>query len=378
MPRLFGREYSARELDVRIGRPGQVGGVQMLTLDDGRARGVRAFDVSSGSGLRFTALADRALDVCALEFRGIPLVWHGPGGVAAPSFTQSGGKAFAENFFGGLFTTCGLANFGQAGVDTYGEFGMHGRINHLPAENLASQTLWAGDSCTYEIAGTISEAQMFGEDLTLERVLRVELGSNRLAVHDIVSNKGGTRRPHMILYHCNMGFPLLDLNAELYVSHRSLRPRDARAKDGMKDWNRGGEPDPSFAEQVYVHDLVTCADGYARAMMVNQSLDDGRGVALSVRFDPTQLPAFFTWRMLGVRTYVMGIEPANCQTVEGRVEAGKAGTLPFLEPGESRSYDLSFEVFGGRSEIERALRLFDRDTSSALISDTPGAGGRST
>ena len=335
MPRLFGREYSARELDVRIGRPGQVGGVQMLTLDDGRARGVRAFDVSSGSGLRFTALADRALDVCALEFpRNTARVAWARGRCCSLVCT-AGRQSICREFLGGLFTTCGLANFGQAGADAYGEFGMHGRINHLPAENLASQTLWAGDSCTYEIAGTISEAQMFGEDLTLERVLRVELGSNRLAVHDIVSNKGGMRRPHMILYHCNMGFPLLDMNAELHVSHRSLRPRDACAKDGMQDWNRGGEPDPSFAEQVYVHDLVTCADGYARAMMVNQSLDDGRGVALSVRFDPAQLPALFTWRMLGVRTYVMGIEPANCQTVEGRVEAGKAGTLPFLEPGRA-------------------------------------------
>ena len=52
---------------------------------------------------------------------------------------------------------------------------------------------------------------------------------------------------------------------------------------------------------------------------------------------PVEL-AFFTWRMLGVGTYVMGLEPGNCPTVEGRIEAGKAGTLPFLEPGERRTY----------------------------------------
>ena len=87
---------------------------------------------------------------------------------------------------------------------------MHGRINHLPAEHVAARTVWDGDSCTFEMSGTISEAQMFGENLELERTLRVELGANTLLLRDIVTNNGGTRRPHMLLYHCNMGFPLLD------------------------------------------------------------------------------------------------------------------------------------------------------------------------
>ena len=98
---------------------------------------------------------------------------------------------------------------------------------------------------------------------------------------------------------------------------------------------------PEFAEQVFIHEPLACADGFARTMMINRSLDEGRGVALAIRYDPTQLPALFTWRMLGVNTYVMGIEPANCPTIEGRVEAAKRGTLPMLEPGERRSYDVS-------------------------------------
>lgn len=357
MPTLFGREYSALELGRRVGRPEQLGGIREFTFGDGRALGVRAFDVSSGAGLRFTSLADRALDVCSLEFRGIPLVWHGPGGIAAPQYYQPGNENFARNFFGGLFTTCGLGNFGPAGHDSYGSFGMHGRINHLPAEQLSVQTLWDGDACTYVISGTISEAQMFGEDLTLKRALSVELGSNRLMVRDVVTNHGGTRRPHMLLYHCNVGFPLLDDAAELLVSHRAIRPRDASARHGMKDWNRGGEPDPLFVEQVFIHEPIACRDGRAHAIMVNRSLDDENGVALSIHFDPAELPALFTWRMLGVKTYVMGVEPANCSTIEGRVAAEKAGTLPFLEAGESRSYEVGFEVFGGREEIDRELEM---------------------
>jgi hypothetical protein len=48
--------------------------------------------------------------------------------------------------------------------------------------------------------------------------------------------------------------------------------------------------------------------------------------------------------MLGVKTYVMALEPANCPTIEGRTAARERGTLPFLEPGETRHYELEFDV----------------------------------
>ena len=99
MPQIFGRTYSALELGRRIGRPEQLGGIREFTFRDGRALGVRAFDVSSGAGLRFTSLADRALDVCSLEFRGIPLVWRGPGGIAAPQYYQPGDDDVRAQFF---------------------------------------------------------------------------------------------------------------------------------------------------------------------------------------------------------------------------------------------------------------------------------------
>lgn len=54
----------------------------------------------------------------------------------------------------------------------------------------------------------------------------------------------------------------------------------------------------------------------------------------------------------------MGMEPANCPTIEGRVEAGKCGTLPFLEPGETRTYDLCFDVLASREEVDALLHRF--------------------
>ena len=51
----------------------------------------------------------------------------------------------------------------------------------------------------------------------------------------------------------------------------------------------------------------------------------------------------FEWKMAGAGTHVLGIEPANCY-VEGRAAERARGTLVTLEPGESRTYELSLEV----------------------------------
>lgn len=87
------------------------------------------------------------------------------------------------------------------------------------------------------------ETRVFGENFRLERRLRAYAGGKRLEVHDEVTNDAGTRRPHMILYHCNGGFPILGESAQLRVSHASVTPRDAEAERGFDVWDRGGAPE---------------------------------------------------------------------------------------------------------------------------------------
>lgn len=352
MPRLFGRQLTQADIVARTGRISQLGGIRPLRYDDGRARDVRAFDVRTGTGLQFTCLADRALDIASAEYRGIPLAWHAPAGVAGPTYLEGGRSGFARVFFGGLLTTCGLTAFGPPGEDQWGEWGQHGRINQLPAEEVSALTRWENDSCILEISGTVRETSLFGEDLRLERTWRARLGSNRIELTDRVVNDGSSSSPHMILYHCNIGFPLLAEDSRVYVSHRAVVPRDAEARKGLDHWDRGGPPDPDFAEQVFTLEPVALDGGWVMAAMVSRQLNDDRGLALVIRFRPEELPGLFTWRMLGLKTYVMGIEPANCPTILGRVAAAQQDVLPFLGPGEARTYRLSFEVVEGRDQID--------------------------
>ena len=356
MPLLFGREYSRAELIARNGRLDAIAGVTPYLLDAGRGRGVRAVSARTGSGFEFDAVADRALDVFAASYRGTPLCWSASNSLAGGDDVDEHGDGFLKTFFGGLFTTCGLGNFGPPGSDEWGTFGLHGRIDATPAERMAADARWSDDAtCVLEVSGTMRETRVFGERFRLDRTLRALVGGKTLNVHDEVTNEAGTARPHMILYHCNAGFPILGPETEVHVSHTSVVPRDAEAAAALDVWNRGGEPLAGFKEQVFIHVPVAAHCGRAFAAIWNPELNDGEGLGWAVRFDPAQLPNLFTWRMLGHGTYVMAMEPANCPTIEGRVEAGRRGTLPFLKAGETRSYDLSFDVLTSRAELDALL-----------------------
>ena len=65
-------------------------------------------------------------------------------------------------------------------------------------------------------------------------------------------------------------------------------------------------------------------------------------------------PWMVEWRQMGQGTYVLGMEPVNCPTIEGRADAVKEGTLPTLQPGAERRYDVEVDVLAGRASWQGA------------------------
>jgi len=60
--------------------------------------GVRAFDVATGSGFAFTAIADRGLDVAAASYEGIVLAWRSRNGIASPAYYEPQGDVRINEF----------------------------------------------------------------------------------------------------------------------------------------------------------------------------------------------------------------------------------------------------------------------------------------
>ena len=129
--RIGDRNYGRRELERYIGSIAQLGGTRHYQLTEGNAKGTAAIDFNTGSGLCFTVLPDRGLDIPAAVYQGVNLVYHTPNGEANPAFYNPQGSAWLRTFFGGLLTTCGLTYLGPPGNDGGEELGLHGRYSTI-------------------------------------------------------------------------------------------------------------------------------------------------------------------------------------------------------------------------------------------------------
>jgi len=335
-----GDPLTRRELLRRIGRLEQVAGIEPFVFDDGPARGVRAFRFRTGSGLSFDVVPDRGMDLGFAEHRGTPLAWLSPNGVVAPSFHEAEG--WLRSFPGGLLVTCGLRNVGPSGEREGEELGLHGRASNISASRVSYDTFWDDVGCILEGRGQIRESSVFGPNLILRRRISARVGESRVWIEDEVENEGFEPEPLMVLYHINLGWPLLDETSRLVGPGRtgeSPEPRDEVARGGLEAWNRFAPPTPGFRERVFYHRPAARIDGMAEARVENPAL----GLAFSVRFYPEELPEFVQWVMTGEGTYVLGLEPATCR-VGGPAADETAGRVIRLEPGEIRLHRLEIEV----------------------------------
>ncbi len=351
MPTLYGASYTRAEFLKRVGNVAQVGGVTLCTLQDGPEAGVRAAEFRTGSGLSFVVLLDRGMDISRAEYSGASLAWRSAAGDVHPSFYEPEGLGWLRTFEGGLVTTCGLTYLGAPCVDEGKELGLHGRISHIPARSVASGGEWRGDEYTMYVEGEMRESVVFGENVLLRRRIEAKLGDSRFTIHDAVGNEGYRSSPLMILYHINVGFPVVDDGSELIYSARESTPRDDVAKPGFEELARFSSPVPSYKEQVFFHDLNVDEEGYVHAAIVNRKFPGG-GLGVYVRYRKSELHRFIEWKMMGEGTYVAGMEPANC-LVQGRAKERERGTLQFIEPGELREFRVDIGVIAIIEEISR-------------------------
>jgi Domain of unknown function (DUF4432) len=315
----------------RVGSLAQVARVDAFTETDGPARGARRLRVVNGGGLEFDVHPDRALDIGAATFDGVPLAWLSSTGIGSPQLYEPEGRGWLRTFGGGLLTTCGLDTFGPPADDEDGVAGMHGRVGAIPAHLTGAQATTERVS----VSGTVRQTAVFAENLLLDRRITSEVGSSAFAVEDTVTNEGSGTSPHMVLYHVNLGWPLLDDGAVVEIPHVTVRPRDPDAEEGFGRQYDIGAPVRGFREQVYIHE----AGPQRYASVTNKQ----RGLRFTLRFSET-LPAVFEWKMTAPQHYVLGLEPANTPEIGGRAAARASGLLPRLEPGQTVRYRLSFEL----------------------------------
>lgn len=339
MALVYGKSFSRAEIERRVGSMDQLAFIRPVTLDDGRARSIRAFQVSTGSGLEFTVLADRCLDLPDFRHNGRSLCWHSGVGPVAPGFFESDGLDWLRSFFGGMLTTCGLGNAGSPSEDEGLAYGLHGRIGNTPAERVAWGAEWVGDDYVLWIHGEMREARVFGPRLVLKRRISTVLGSSAVTIDDTVENEGYSEEPVLLLYHVNAGFPVLDEGSIVRIDSKVTALGDFAAQ-GISESDTAVSPVHAIAERCYVHDIAPDANGMAKAEIWNPRINLG----FRVQFRKAELPNLWQWNMFGERDYVMGLEPGNCGP-GGRATARASGQVRVLPPRGSVSHRVVLEAF---------------------------------
>jgi hypothetical protein len=340
MVKLFDHEWKKAEILRRVGQMDQLAGIRFLESADGKARGCRMLEVWTGSGLRFTVNADRALDISSCFFNELPIAWRSPAGDVHPAYYEPQGLGWLRSFPGGLLATCGLDQFGLPSQVGGAEFGLHGRISNSPTSQLSYRTFWTGDEYELEIIGETRQATLFGENLVMRRRITTTLGSKSIHLDDVITNEGFEAAPHMLLYHFNLGFPLVSEHTHLQLRSEKTLPRDAVAESGLAEWDRFQSPTQGFQEQVFIHYPVADEKGNTIVELTNLQINFG----LRWTYKTNNLPYLMEWKMMGEGAYVVGIEPANCNGLGGRSVTAETGQLPLLEPGENRAYHIDLEI----------------------------------
>ncbi|MFO0788590.1 MAG: aldose 1-epimerase family protein [Pirellulales bacterium] len=308
--------------------------VRMRTLRGGRSEGVRLVEIDNGT-ICIDVLPTRGMGIWRVRRGDKTLGWKPPiGEPVHPAFVplmEPAGLGWLDGF-NELLCRCGLESNGPPEFDDDGRLlrPLHGRISNTPAHRV--ELLVAEDSGRLTVRGIVDEGRFHFQALRLTASISTTIGSNEFSWDDEVTNIGGRDAIMQMLYHFNIGQPLLCPGARVVAPLGTAAPlSEIAAQEGIETWHIMPSPRPGSNEQVYVMDLASDAAGDTRVLV--DGLADGE--ALAMRLNKRNLPAFTVWRNTPAEAdgYVVGIEPGT-NFPNPRTFERQQGRSVDLKPGE--------------------------------------------
>ena len=317
-------------MNKRIGHEQQIYELTEMRLVGGKGDGMRMLLVKNATGLEFMVSLDRAGDIVKLSLKGDNFGYFAPCGYVAPTYYDRVGLGFLKSFTAGFFTTCGLKVTGMQHDEDGNELPLHGNISNTPCEKVQYYT----ENDEIHIKVTVRDAALFGDKLLLEREYVCPLYENVIYLNDKIVNIGSKNTPIQVLYHCNMGYPLLSESAELKIPGSKITPRNDHSATGIDKALIVEEPQADYDEMCFYHEL----SGKPTVSIYNNDIKKG----MNMTFDTSELKYFMQWKMMGEYDYVMGLEPCNVPLEEVGV-LKERGIQEVLQPDQFKEIHIRFE-----------------------------------
>ena len=271
-------------MNKKIGNAEQLCMAQRVQVTDGRGNGARQIYVANGK-LNFVLSESNALDVLRLWHGGTNIGFVSKAGLFAPTTEE-----FCHNFPAGMLYTCGLDAIG--GVEGHYP---HGRLHRTPAEIVEFKVGEEG----VKIVAETKDAALFGPNLVLTRTLETAAGSDELRITDVLENRAFRDEPYCLLYHINLGYPLVDVGAKVEGKIVKTLPRNAWAEKQMPKMLEVEPPADNFEEVCYFHET---ADGVLS--LVNRKL----GKRFTVKSSHKR---FVEWKSRASGDFTVALEPCT-------------------------------------------------------------------
>lgn len=333
-------EVHGGSIEVRRGRfrGGAAEGVEVIRLDTGPAQ--------------LMVLPTRGMGVWRLHCQGVPFGWQSPvRGPVHPTLVpvwDPSGLGWLEGF-DELLVRCGLESNGAPEFDANGRlrYPLHGRVANLPAGRLTVEI--DADAGLLSLTGEVIESRLFFQHLRLQSRITVRAGSNDVEIEDRVSNDASRPATAQLLYHINVGPPVLGEGAEVLATVDDLQPKDRVSAAERDRWSIIGPPESGYVERVYfARPRPAAGEKRARAML--RSADQSSG--LGVSFDCEALPHFVLWKNTAAIEdgYVVGMEPAT-NLPNRRSDEASAGRVVRLAAGETATFRVGLHPRVGREQV---------------------------
>lgn len=299
-------------MDGRISNLAQLASLTRYTLSEGEGRGLDILDCNNGT-LRFLINLSRAADVMQLYHKGENVSF-----VSKNGFTAKTGD-FLSRFEGGMLYTCGLDSVG--GREGYELHGTH----HLCVPTLLRAE---ANERGIVIETRMRESALFGRNLLFHRKITSALGEDTLHIEDTLVNEDVEDANYCLLYHVNVGHPMLDDGARIVAEVSSFEPRTPWAKENKATMFEMCMPSPKMEECCYFLHLAT-----PRISLENPK----NGKCFTLTYSADTLPEFVEWKSMASGDYALGLEPSTTKLDDGF-------TYRVLRSGESVRFTLDLCV----------------------------------
>lgn len=289
-------------MDGRISNLMQLASIRRYEMTEGTERGLRVLDCDNGR-LRFLLNESKALDVMQLYHMGQNVSFLSKNAFTAREVPFSG------RFEGGMLYTCGLDSVGAREG-----FELHGSHHNTPARVTRAEVNEEG----ILIEAEIRETALFGKNLVFRRRVFSRIGSDTLEIFDTLENCGTREEEYCLLYHVNVGYPMLDAGAELIDDAEEVIPRTPWAAEHIGSRRAIGAAVANQEEMCYFLRLKTPSVSL-RNPKINKMF--------TLKWSQETLPCFVEWKSMAAGDYALGLEPCTTELDDGfayrRIAAGE-------------------------------------------------------